>query len=151
MPLLSMDIFLEGKNRKLALAQDARAVRRLAKQAGWQQVPDLELMLLGKEKVVIITDENQNIVFASSNLSRMTGYNVSEVLGKTPRIFQGAGTEAKTKFAIRKALGRLQPFHVVLTNYKKNGQPYRCEIEAFPMINKHHYPVHFIAFENSIE
>lgn len=150
MVLLSFDIFLDGYHRRLALANDAYAIRRLAKQSGWQDVPDIYLQLTGKNKVILITDMQQRIVFASSNMFIMNGYLPGEILGKSSYIFQGEATESKPRAVIHEAIYRLRPFHVQLTNYRKNGTPYLCEIEAYPMLNQHNIPVHFIAFENII-
>jgi len=113
-------------------------------------IPDVDLQLIDKNRVILVTDTEQRIVFASSNMIIMNGYTPGEVLGKTPRMFQGESTEPKSRAVIRNAMSRLRPFHVVLTNYRKNGVPYLCEIESFPMLNRHHMPVHFIAFENII-
>ncbi|WP_370869416.1 PAS domain-containing protein [Sediminibacterium sp.] len=106
--------------------------------------------MLARNKVIIITDTQQRIVFASSNITVMKDYLPSEVLGQTPRMFQGEATESKTRAVIRRAMSRLRPFHVVMTNYRKNGTSYRCEINVQPVLSKTHFPTHFIAFQNIV-
>jgi hypothetical protein len=49
---------------------------------------------------------------------------------------------------VRSVVQNRRSFHVSLINYKKNGEPYRCNIEGFPAFNKEKQLVKFIAFES---
>jgi len=99
------------------------------------------------EKVVLITDNQLNIVFASHNMIAMNGYTEDEVLGKTPKMFQGKETKIETSNEIREAIALQQPFVKEVMNYKKNGELYCCHIEGFPVFDKKGVLVNFIAFE----
>jgi PAS domain S-box-containing protein len=98
-------------------------------------------------KSVIITDSKLNIVFASKEISKLTGYHNSEIIGNTPKIFQGDLTDATTREKIRIAISKKHPFKEIVINYKKDGTYYKCEIEAYPKFDADNNLVHYIAFE----
>ena len=111
------------------------------KNTGWDFKNKLE------EKVILITDAKLNIVFASHNMHKMNGYVEEEVLGQSPKMFQGKKTVMETSNQIREAIILQQPFVKQVLNYKKNGEVYYCNIEGFPVFNKKGELVNFIAFE----
>lgn len=57
---------------------------------------------------VLITDASLEgkITYANKAFKRLTGYDPSDVIGKTPRILQGAGTDKKV---IERLAGALKP------------------------------------------
>ena len=59
------------------------------------------------------------------------------------------GTKAEERKKIKVAVEKQQSFNALITNYKKNGEIYRCQIEAFPVFNKKGLLVNFIALENA--
>ena len=102
-----------------------------------------------KEEVVIVTDSQLRIVFASKNIVKMNGYNEEEVIGKSPKMFQGQKTSEITSSEIRLAIELKQPFEKTVLNYKKNGDTYLCLIKGFPVFNTKGDVTHFIAFEKA--
>ncbi|GAA6772960.1 PAS domain-containing protein [Flavobacterium sp. CGRL2] len=62
-------------------------------------------------------------------------------------MFQGPATSKKDLKEIREALKKKIPFEKTLENYRKNGQTYKCKIDAFPVFNLNGEVSHFIAFE----
>jgi PAS domain S-box-containing protein len=102
-----------------------------------------------EEKVILITDANLNIVFASHSMYKMNGYVEQEVLGNSPKMFQGKDTILKTSNEIREAITLQKPFIKKVLNYKKSGELYYCTIEGYPIFNKKGELVNFIAFEQA--
>ncbi len=100
-----------------------------------------------ENRELIITDKNFKIVFASANISRISGYQREEILGKSPVIFQGKATSKETRQKIKTAVTNLKPFKEVILNYRKNGDSYWCEIEAHPMFDKNGQFQNYIALE----
>ena len=114
------------------------------------EMDDISLRDFLLEDVVILTDNNLKIVFASNNLSRMNGYLEKEVLGKSPKIFQGSKTNEVTSREIRDKINQELPFEKKVINYKKNGKTYDCLIKGYPIKNKTGQLTHFIAFEKAL-
>jgi PAS domain S-box-containing protein len=127
---------------------DAHKISSLSQGQNWKKNSwDFKSKL--KEKVIIITDGKQNIVFASHNMHKMNGYFEKEVLGKSPKMFQGNETIVETSREIRDAIALQIPFSKQVLNYKKNGETYYCNIDGFPIFNKKGELVNFIAFEEA--
>lgn len=98
-------------------------------------------------KSIIITDSKLKIIFATNKITEITGYNQNEIIGNSPKMFQGVLTSDSAKENIRKALDKKHPFKEVLLNYKKDGTTYWCEIEAYPKFDCNNNLINYIAFE----
>jgi PAS domain S-box-containing protein len=127
---------------------DLNKLDALASQNKWiRNNWDLKTRL--QEEVIIVTDTKLNIVFASHNMIKMNGYLEAEVLGKSPKMFQGAATDLTILNEIRSAILIPEPFEKTIVNYKKNGDVYGCKIKGFPVFNTKGKLSHFIAFEKA--
>ncbi len=146
-PLLSWDIFMEGYQRKVDLANDFNLLNKLSISKKWVNEWDIESKLFRQGKVIIVTDHLLRIVYSSSNVYEMNAYTSDELKGKSPKIFQGPGTSIESLSKIREAINSLKPIEITLLNYKKNGKPYYCHVEEYPVFNKNRELSHFIAFE----
>ncbi|AHM61079.1 hypothetical protein D770_14125 [Flammeovirgaceae bacterium 311] len=130
--------------------EDVRLLEALAMEKGWRHSWNFEEKIFRQKKTILVTDTNQQIVFASNSLYEMAGYFPTEVLGKTPHLFQGPETSTEVKAHIRNAIVQQQPFTGTLTNYKKNKSLYNCSIEGFPVFNKKGELMNYIAFETAL-
>jgi len=119
----------------------------LADEHDWYFTYFLDSYVHYKNYSIVITDKDLNIVCSSENISKMTGYESFELIGHKPSVFQGHKTDNNSKKNIKKAILLELPFKARLLNYKKNGEPYGCEIIAFPIFNGKSELSHFIAFE----
>lgn len=145
-PIIAWDFHYEYVNELKALTADLKKVNQISSRFTWDE-KQLNIKERIKEEVVVVTDLDLKIVFASSGIKKMTGYKEDEVLGKTPKMFQGPVTSKETLNEIRKAVKLQIPFEKTLDNYRKNGQTYKCRINAFPVYNRKGVISHFIAFE----
>ena len=100
-----------------------------------------------ENEVMIVTNTNFEIVFASKNIFQMNGYHSKEVIGKTPKMFQGRLTSRNTLYKIKVATSKQLSFNEVITNYKKDGSIYECEIKGVPKFNSKGILINYIAFE----
>lgn len=145
-PLISWGVsgtfYAEIKN----IVLDAHKISNLALDKKWENI-DWNFKKKLEEKVILITDTKLNIVFASHNIHKMNGFVEKEVLGQSPKMFQGKETVMEISNEIREAITLQQPFVKQVLNYKKNGELYYCNIEGFPIFNKKGELVNFIAFE----
>lgn len=144
---MSWDLFLDAHLRRLREAEGLRLLTEFATAHNWRIDWDLRRLLLAEEKVALVTDTAQVIQFATPNMPDMNGYEVEDVLGKTPRIFQGPATEPEMRRQLGEALVYRLPFKGSLLNYRKDGSTYHCLVEEYPVWNRAGALVHFIAFE----
>lgn len=100
-----------------------------------------------ENKSVIITDNKLTILFVTKQISELTGYTTSEIIGQTPKMFQGNLSDEKSRSKIREAIKNKHPFKEIVINYKKDGTFYKCEIEAYPKFDADNNLVNYIAYE----
>jgi PAS domain S-box-containing protein len=151
-PLQSWDIFLEGRERRKDNAFDLSSIENLMDKFRWEQnsYDAIGNRLVWEGAIILITDAKLSILHATQNMGRLNGYKLQEVIGKTPKMFQGEKTEPEVRKSIRLALEKTQGFDVAITNYRKDGSLYRCNIQAHPLFNKNRELVNFVAFEREL-
>jgi len=64
------------------------------------------------------------IIYANKAFKKLTGYETSEVIGKSPRILQGVGTDKKVIKRLATALKSGKKFEGKAINYKRDGTPF---------------------------
>ncbi|MFC4220774.1 PAS domain-containing protein [Flagellimonas marina] len=149
-PISSMDFYASFFDSICRNLQDVKSLSSLSEKEKWKTPFPFRREILDKNHTVVVTDANVNIVYASQNMYLMNGYRPEEVVGKTPKIFQGKDTCPKTTQVISSAIKNKTPFEVMLVNYKKNGAPYQCKIKGAPIWDKDGKLVNFIAFEKEV-
>lgn len=147
-PILCWDFHYEYINELKSFSSDIERIKRISRQFKWN-LKDLNINDRIKDEVVLITDSELKIIFASEGISKMTGYMEKEVLGKRPKMFQGPMTSTLVLKEIKIAIEKQIPFEKTVLNYKKCGETYDCNIHAFPVFNKKGSLSHFIAFEKA--
>lgn len=147
-PLISWDISCKHVYGAINTGQEMQFLKNLEKDLNWSEFPELRLPLLHK-KAVIVTNLQREIIWVSRRFFHLTGYLPSEVLGRTPNFLQGAATCKQAMGRIRENLRALQPVSDELVNYRKDGQAYLCKLEIYPVFDKSHTPVNFVAIESA--
>ena len=91
---------------------------------------DLSILLTDSK----IDPPGPKIVYANPNLLKMTGYSLEDLLGKTPRIFQGANTDRSVLDRVRACLVDGTPFSGATVNYKKDGSQFLMSWTLEPIV-----------------
>jgi PAS domain S-box-containing protein len=143
LPLISWDIFSQSFLNNQLTFLDNSELNKLETINNW----DTTWNLLQNETVIVVTDSKLKIVFASGNINKMNGYNPKEVVGQTPKMFQGKDTDDIVSNEIRLAIANQKPFDKVVLNYRKDGSVYKCHIKGHPIFNRKGKLINFIAFE----
>lgn len=146
-PILAWDFHYEYINELKAIFADLKKVNKISSRYNWND-KNLEIKDRILEEVILVTDVNLKIVFASNGIKKMTGYTASEIIGKTPKMFQGPRTSEIALKEIRMAIQSQVPFEKTIENYKKDGEMYKCKINSIPIFNLKGELSHFIAFES---
>ncbi|MEL7021521.1 MAG: helix-turn-helix domain-containing protein [Bacteroidota bacterium] len=97
--------------------------------------------------VVILTDADRRIQWVNDDFTTVTGYTLSEVVGKKPSLLQGVDTDLEVVGRIRQRLDERVPIKERILNYKKDGTPYFCHLVIHPVFTPEHVLTNFIAFE----
>ena len=146
-PLQSWDVHLNNLDVLSKMYKDIIEIQKKTEKL----IVDVDIVSELKEnaKIIIITDINLNIEFASANILQMTGYMPSEILGKSPKIFQGPNTQEFLLKKIRRHVNGSEPFNVTIVNYKKNKSLYSCHIKGYPIFDKKGTLVKYVAVEEA--
>ena len=84
---------------------------------------------------ILITDATTEgkVIYANKAFKKLTGYDPSEVIGQTPRILQGVGTDEKVIDRLALALKSGTKFEGKAINYKKDGTPFIMYWRVLPI------------------
>jgi PAS domain S-box-containing protein len=95
----------------------------------------LQVLVTNTYDSILITDATKDakIIYANKAFKKLTGYDPSEVMGKSPRILQGAATDRKVIARLTDSLKRGGRFEGKAVNYKKNGTPFIMHWRVLPV------------------
>ncbi len=95
----------------------------------------LEVLVKNSYDSILITDATKDtkIMYVNKAFTTLTGYDQSEVIGKNPRILQGAATDKAVIARLVDALKRDGRFEGKAINYKKNGAPFIMHWRVLPV------------------
>lgn len=136
---------LEGKSREIyELNQKFHEDARL-----------LEAAVVNAKDAVMITTANLDeggpeIIYVNEAFTRISGYELEEVIGKTPRILQGHDTDRAELDRLKQTLSQGKTFSGELKNYTKDGDPYWLDISITPLFDDDGKVTHFTAIERNI-
>lgn len=150
LPLNSWDLYATFFDKICQNNKDIFLLKNLSLNNKWCYAEKFEEELLQNEHVILVTDPQLRIVHATGNILNMNGYKPEEILGKKPKMFQGADTCKETSRSIGIAVKNRQSFEAVIVNYRKDGSTYKCWIKGEPVLNKSGEVVNFIAYEKEV-
>ena len=104
--------------------------------------------------VMITSPEIRNppptIEWVNDALTRMTGFDREELIGATPRLFQGPNTSRETLDRLVAALERGEGYEDETVNYRKDGQPYDVIWSIRPVVDESGRPHHFVSVQQDV-
>ncbi len=83
-----------------------------------------------------LTPEGLKIVYVNHAFSRITGFELAEVIGKTPEILNGVNSDRSTLEQIRISLQSWEPIKTELINYRKDNSEFWVELNILPLADK---------------
>lgn len=97
-----------------------------------------------------VSHPGPRVVFANEAFERKTGYKVSEIIGKSPRILQGPKTQSEELAKISHALKRWQSVRAKVLNYTKDGREIWLELDIVPIADETGWYTHWVAVERDV-
>jgi PAS domain S-box-containing protein len=106
-------------------------------------------------EALVITDADldapgPHIVYVNHAFCEMTGYSSSELVGKTPRILQGVGTDYDMLKRLRESLERGHSFQGETVNHRKDSRPYIVEWNIEPLRDEQGTITHFASTQRDL-
>jgi diguanylate cyclase (GGDEF)-like protein/PAS domain S-box-containing protein len=141
----------DGRLHGISMVEDFGA--RLATE---RRLAMLESVVVNSTDAVVVTDtvsaqaNSSRIIFVNDAFTRMSGYTAAEAIGNTPVLLQGPQTDPAEIARIDAALQLKQPVFVELTNYRKDGSPFRVEFSVSPICDRDGRCLHFVAIMRDV-
>lgn len=116
----------------------------------------LESVVVNATDAVLITETNPSdesgpkIVYVNAALLKMTGYEESEIIGRTPRILHGPKTDRDQVKYLRQCFDKLQVCEIEVINYKKNGDEFWIHMAMAPVADNDGVFTHFVAIGRDV-
>lgn len=116
----------------------------------------LDLVITHANDTVIITNgENidkpgPEIIYVNQAFTNLTGYEASEVIGKSPRFLQGPDTSRDELDKLKGAMKEREACQIEVVNYSKYGEPYWIEMSVVPILDTNGNCTHFISIERDV-
>jgi len=116
----------------------------------------MESVVTNTSDAIIITEAEPfelpgpKIVYVNEAFCKMTGYEMEEVIGKTPRILQGPKTDKAAITNMSRAIKNWQKHETTLLNYKKSGEEFWINFTISPIANENGWYTHWIAIERDV-
>ena len=123
---------------------------------GREQLQLLGSMLESVQDAILLTSAEPHlgpgpvILYANTAMLQQSGYSLREVLGRSPRLFQGEGTSEEGRSRFRRAVHDWQQVVVELVNYRRDGQPYWSEIKASPLADPAGRFTHWVSVQRDV-
>ena len=147
--LLFMLVRLLDNSRRNARELAVRIAADLRKSEA--EARKLSLVASRTHNSVIITDADGRIEWVNAGFTRITGYELDEVLGRTPGSFlQGPRTDPAHVAVIRESLARREGCRTEILNYGKHAREYWLDLEIQPIYSEGGSVTNFIAVETEI-
>ena len=115
------------------VAEDVTVARRTARERRL-----LAAAIESAAESILVTDAETDppgprILYANEAHRRIFGYDVDEVVGQSPRMFQGPATDRAVLDRIRRRLDAGEAVQAETVNYRKDGTPFVLEWEIAPV------------------
>ena len=99
---------------------------------------------------VLITSADGTILALNAAATVIFGFGKAEIMGRTYRLFQGPGTDAKVLDEIDLAVASGTVFAGVIQNYRKDDAPIWTEMTIFPWHNRQNQVSYFVGVVKDI-
>lgn len=105
-----------------------------------------------RDAVIVTTAEPVDapgpiIVYANRAALRQTGYRAAELLGRSPRLFQGPETDRDALLCFHQAMRHWQPTRQKVLNYRRNGTTFWVEIDIAPLADRDGWYTFWVAVQ----
>lgn len=110
----------------------------------------LERAIVQSKSGVVITERDGRICYANPSFAAMTGYDMEEILGQTPRILKSGKISDAVYQDMWRTIESGQTWKGEVCNRRKNGSLYWEEQTISPMVDATGFITHFVAIKEDI-
>lgn len=121
-----------------------------------QRLKLFESVVTRTKDVIIISEAEPlgepgpRVLFVNEAFTTTTGYLAEEIIGKTPRILQGAKTNPEELKRMGQLLRSWQPVEATVVNYKKNGEKFWVNLSITPVADDNGWYTHWVSIQRDV-
>lgn len=119
-----------------------------------ESIPFLQIAETANDIILVTTPDldppGPTIIYVNPAFTRLTGYSAAEVLGQSPRLLQGPGTNRATLDKLHASLHAGRAIHEKILNFGKSGAPYWVDMHIAPLRDRQSKITHFAAIERDV-
>jgi PAS domain S-box-containing protein len=94
----------------------------------------LEVLADNSFDAILITDTVGKIAYSNKAFTKLTGYDQADVIGKSPNLLQGEGTDKKVLARLKESMSKGRgDYEGSAINYRKNGTPFIMHWRVVPV------------------
>lgn len=103
------------------------------------------------EEQVVITDIEGKILFANELVEKITGYSMSEIIGKRPSLWGGQMPKEFYQHLWKTIKDEKKSISVVVNNKRKDGVMYKAELHISPIVDTSGQILFFVGIEKIVD
>jgi PAS domain S-box-containing protein len=99
---------------------------------------------------IVVTDASRAgspVVWVNDAFTRTTGYTADEIVGSSPSVLQGPGTDQETARRIGQAVRAEQATTATVLNYRKDGRPFWNQVSVSPVRDESGRVTHWVGIQ----
>lgn len=90
------------------------------------------------------------IVYANHTLEQQSGYSIPQMLGRSPRMFQGADTDHDVTRRFGEDLRQWRVASMEVLNYRQDGIPYWIDLKVAPLADAQGWFTHWVSVQRDV-
>ncbi|MDZ7714276.1 MAG: PAS domain-containing protein [Rhodovibrio sp.] len=140
-------------NRVVGIVLDISDRYALTDELARERADSRKLALVAErtDNGVVITDTQGRIEWVNAGFERLSGYALSQLVGKRPGdVLQGPSTDPAAVAALADAIADRRPISLQIVNYHRDGRPYWVEIDLQPVFDESGALAQFIAIQRDV-
>ena len=110
----------------------------------------LNLAVENSPNLILITDKNGTIEYANQKITEISGYSMTEVIGRKPNLFKSGETPHHQYQELWETITSGRIWRGVLKNKKKNGDIYWAQQAIAPMLDSDGLATNYIAIQEDV-
>jgi len=124
--------------------------------SAWWELDLMREVVTQVEEAILVTDADLDapggprILYVNPAFTRMTGYSREEVIGRTPKILQGPGTDPEVLRELKTELRLGREFSAEALNYRKDGTSYMVGWSITPVRDRDGEIRHFASIQRDV-
>ncbi len=146
----ALEAFIASSPKNVS-AEALSVVSDLVKSYKSMLPPNLFFEAVEQSPVAIsITDPAANILYANQNFHRVTGYSVSEVIGKNESMLSNKTTPRIVYETLWGRIRQQKPWSGTLVNRRKDGTRYLAELTISPVLDAKGRTTHYLGIHRDV-